>query len=253
MRILLTVIRPALSPSHVTTTIKVSIVKRGHYGVLAAGVVTVLARVTTEHGAELAAKLLETCSHELKLAELPTQLVELERLADAAMPSEQGGDSSSASAAASTAAAAAASTSATTSSRSAASLRAKRVKRARTAVAAAAAARAPRASPRAAASLVMAAKNQSWPAVTQLLSSFTGEKGADDVANAVPRDKLLEEQQGWTVLDMAARNNEVSIVRRVVVHAKARGCLRELLEHKVPGVERTPVFLAVESNNGELS
>jgi hypothetical protein len=229
---------------------KVPIVKRGHYGVLATGVVAVLGRVTTERGAPFAAKLLGTCSHELKLAELPAQLAELERLADASdasAASQHGGGGSAASESASAFAAA-------VSAASVSVARAKRVKRAESvaATAAAAAAGATRAPPRAAASLVMAAKNQSWPAVTQLLSSYTGEKGADDVANAMPREKLLEEQEGWTVLDMAARNNEVSIVRRVVVHADARGCLRELLEHKVPGVERTPVFLAVESNNADI-
>ena len=216
---------------------KVPIVKRGHLGVLTAGVLRVLDANVVAHGEAFAQRLLERAAPQLKLADLPTSREELDALAPAV-----GDGTGEASSASSSAAGGGASVSA---SAPRAGERKRKKKKRRLSASSSAAAPAN-------ASLVMAAKHQAWQAVRQLLASYTGGESEEEREKAVTKEKLCEEQEGWTVLDMASRNNEISVVRSIVAHARARGCLTELLEHTVPGVRRTPVFLAVESNNREI-
>ena len=99
-----------------------------------------------------------------------------------------------------------------------------------------------RGAPMHAVSLVLAAKQDAWDAVIQSLSSYTS-------LNTVSSEQLMDEIDGWTVLDIASMKQNEKVVRLLLVQAKARGCLYELLEHKVGDLDCTPLVLSVESGN----
>ena len=98
-------------------------------------------------------------------------------------------------------------------------------------------------------SLLALAQRGSWTEVQARLSGWKGWTNEWKGWTA----ELLAEWNGWTILDLAAYWNMLPIVNSVVELAKAHGCLRELLEHNLPDVERSALFLAaVGDSDGAL-
>lgn len=96
-------------------------------------------------------------------------------------------------------------------------------------------------------SLVHMAKSGNFVAIEQLLSSCDGTPDT-----AFPRSTLLEADGGFNIVHVAVCNERPRMLSSIIVHAKARGCLREAIDTKTTA-GWTPISLLCAKEHSDIN
>tara|TARA_B110000211_G_C14083301_1_gene555574 strand:- start:1862 stop:3424 length:1563 start_codon:yes stop_codon:yes gene_type:complete len=93
--------------------------------------------------------------------------------------------------------------------------------------------------------VLLAAANSNWPAVLQLLCLYTKGEGQWRIR----RHHMMANVKGWSLLHVAINTKQnVEMIRMILDLMEQTDCLMTI-ETKVPDVERTALFLAMELND----